>query len=714
MLKSPFVFFDSLLNKSQSKELDYLDIVQLIREGSHEVKLYVENLSNGEVQIYGEKQSSREELECTLSSLKEAILSLKPVQYKEAKEKVSVIKRNLPAFVSAVKCATRRTEDIESFTGLMTLDIDFEFGESTYDELQNLKKKLFDSEEHILFTFLSPVKGIKLVINIGDDCKTIGQYTQMFNSVVRYYKQKHGIKIDESGKDAVRACFLSYDPEILFRYETTPFENYLISEDEDFEPNIPSYDIEQRGGIIKSSSMQLSRHGIDPIENLANKIYALKELDEKGEIDSKHSELLTIQLKAISLIKSNGYDEKYVYDSLYRAWKSLYENDAVKRDSFRKAWETGLGIVKPISPQKKYFEGIPFSIDRYKKAVEKRPFELLLSLKINGKMREVLTRENYISLVALPGYGKSSIVESICSKVIKPDCIGIHFKVDSNVKKILLIDTENRDADIARMLDKISIRTNMSVESIIDSGLLTIVSTNQYKIDYNIVDFEIMDFLKHVFSTNHYDLVIIDDVSSIVSHASEGVNSLQDSEKASNEFNSFATKHSCGFFLTIHANSHNALGKSRGHLGSCLERNGMGVLHLYAQDDYFSIVGTSLSAKIRRGGLSDLKKNPLHFLYDEALGFMRELKEDEADGIITINGRAKRNKAIQEDIKNFILNKLASHEEPMKQDVIDIILIKYPDISENIIDKQIEFVLKKCDSIEKIKTGKNVKYRKKI
>ena len=102
----------------------------------------------------------------------------------------------------------RGLQNIRNYNGLMTIDID---GLENIEEIRNKIKD--DKYIHILFTSPSGA-GLKLVF--FTDNKTVGSHTAYFLSIQDYFKEKYDIEIDKSGKDPARACFLCYDPDVIF------------------------------------------------------------------------------------------------------------------------------------------------------------------------------------------------------------------------------------------------------------------------------------------------------------------------------------------------------------------------------------------------------------------------------------------------------------------------------------------------------------------
>lgn len=99
----------------------------------------------------------------------------------------------------------RNDKELIKHSYLLTLDFDH------LENIEELKKLLlnddyFDTE--LLFTSPSG-KGLKWIIRI-DISET--SHAEYFKAVANYLNITYNIKVDQSGKDVSRACFLSYDP----------------------------------------------------------------------------------------------------------------------------------------------------------------------------------------------------------------------------------------------------------------------------------------------------------------------------------------------------------------------------------------------------------------------------------------------------------------------------------------------------------------------
>lgn len=654
--------YDSMFNATQNQTVDLFEVINGIYEGNYNGIQY--------------------------SSMFDAIRSLNVDEYNKINQKVNELKLKLPMFVSAVNCTTRRTEEITSFTGLMTLDIDYGFRELSYEQLHEQKKYLFDNEEHVVCAFLSPVKGIKLIIYLGNDVNNVDEYGNLFDSIAQYYLNKHNVTIDKSGRDAVRGCYFSYDPEIQIRFQPVAYMQSVV--DLVYETQIEENSIStDNNNDKKSESTNYCTDANAAINDFYHEIINLKIRDEQKLIISKHQEMLRIQMQAISYMRKNNLDETFVYETLNEAWKSLYPTDRLKRESFAKAWVGGTMLhdknIESVGKIGCNYSDVAFTFERYQKAKSQSSNQELLALKIDGNIYPFLKRTRYSCIVALPGCGKSSIVESICSKVINPESMGLHFELGESVKKVLVIDTENVDSEISLTIERISKRTNISIEDIISNHKLTFISTKEMEIR-NDAKFNIYEYLEYVFINEHYDIIVIDDVSEVVNDSDEGVNSIVASKRASQFFTRFATKHNCGFFFTIHSNSQQSMGKGRGHLGSELERFAMSVLHLIPNQDGFSIVGSSMSAKMKSGGLNDLKRNPLHYLYDNDCGYMREMNDHEANEYGITRNRIAQNKKLLMEMQQYVEDNINKIGKIPRKDIYSHIENLHPGLTDDKFD----------------------------
>ena len=142
---------------------------------------------------------------------------VKGTRYKQQTEELREIKNTKAAsqfkqsnfdYVTASGEFTKRGEKgLVRHSGLLTLDFDH------VDNLPLLKKTLHsDPKIETTLIFVSPsVNGLKWIVPI--DIQQIS-HELWFTAVSTYLKREYDLKVDPSGKDIARACFLPYDPEV--------------------------------------------------------------------------------------------------------------------------------------------------------------------------------------------------------------------------------------------------------------------------------------------------------------------------------------------------------------------------------------------------------------------------------------------------------------------------------------------------------------------
>ena len=141
------------------------------------------------------------------------------IQYyisKGNKSEANDLKRGLPAFtISATYKNKRKIENIESYSGLLHLDYD------KLDDVQVVKSKLI-SNPFTYAAFISPSgNGLKVLVKSNSSLST---HTFAFNSLKQYYDGVVGITSDNSVKDILRFCFVSYDPDLYLNEDAEVFE----------------------------------------------------------------------------------------------------------------------------------------------------------------------------------------------------------------------------------------------------------------------------------------------------------------------------------------------------------------------------------------------------------------------------------------------------------------------------------------------------------
>ncbi len=141
---------------------------------------------------------------------KEYILKLRSANNESIKK---VQKSYLDYFTfSGTFSPSRKVENLKKHSGLLVLDFD------KVEHLAELAQKLY-ADVYTHLGFISPSgNGIKIVVKINPK-----QHLESFISLSSYYKEFYGLEVDASGKDVCRPCYVSHDPDAVFKADSKLF-----------------------------------------------------------------------------------------------------------------------------------------------------------------------------------------------------------------------------------------------------------------------------------------------------------------------------------------------------------------------------------------------------------------------------------------------------------------------------------------------------------
>jgi VirE N-terminal domain len=124
---------------------------------------------------------------------------------KKAKAAIEGPKKKLPAF--CISGTAEHRKKMREHSGLLQIDCD-----GLNNTLETIREKV-KGDPYVAFGFISPSgDGLKL------GCRIDGtRHAESFGAARAYFRQRYGLEIDESVKDPLRLCFVSYDPETWTR-----------------------------------------------------------------------------------------------------------------------------------------------------------------------------------------------------------------------------------------------------------------------------------------------------------------------------------------------------------------------------------------------------------------------------------------------------------------------------------------------------------------
>jgi phage/plasmid-associated DNA primase len=134
------------------------------------------------------------------------------------KDKYNAIKSKLPCVTAWGIFTQRKASGLAEKSGVFVIDVDgHDQAESrTWDDWQELSAKLYDTDK-VAACFVSPSgDGLKIFVRVIDAATPLG----IVREVGTWMVEKYGLKIDTSGTDPSRLCFLSHDENAWYRMES--------------------------------------------------------------------------------------------------------------------------------------------------------------------------------------------------------------------------------------------------------------------------------------------------------------------------------------------------------------------------------------------------------------------------------------------------------------------------------------------------------------
>ena len=115
------------------------------------------------------------------------------------------VKKNLPIVMFSGTFTGRKDELLKDHSGYIVLD---------FDNLDNVEqaKQSIGSDKYVYSCWVSPSgNGLKALVRVTNP----ERHRDHFRSLTSYFEKQYGIEVDPSGINESRACFESYDPDII-------------------------------------------------------------------------------------------------------------------------------------------------------------------------------------------------------------------------------------------------------------------------------------------------------------------------------------------------------------------------------------------------------------------------------------------------------------------------------------------------------------------
>lgn len=134
----------------------------------------------------------------------EYLRKLNKAEYDAEKKKLAAV-----TWSGVFEEGTRSIETLKKYSSFICLDVD----NLTMESINTIKGQL-NSDPYVIFCFTSPSgKGIKIIVCVNTKAEN---HRAAFLHLQHYFETTYFIKIDKSGKDVSRLCYMSYDPEAVW------------------------------------------------------------------------------------------------------------------------------------------------------------------------------------------------------------------------------------------------------------------------------------------------------------------------------------------------------------------------------------------------------------------------------------------------------------------------------------------------------------------
>jgi len=138
-------------------------------------------------------------------------------------------KLKLPAVLFSGEFSSRSDSDIQEHSTFIVLDFDHVEVEAT--------KKALATDDYIHSCWMSPSgTGVKALVQVTSP----ERHRDHFRALIRYFDERYGLELDESGINESRACFESYDPDLIIKTKFRTFGKFVTEEAMTAEPEGPS------------------------------------------------------------------------------------------------------------------------------------------------------------------------------------------------------------------------------------------------------------------------------------------------------------------------------------------------------------------------------------------------------------------------------------------------------------------------------------------
>ena len=168
------------------------------------------------------------------------------------------IKSGLPAIMWSGTFSERNCKGFESHSGLVAVDIDHLNG---IEEARLVSAKLSQSK-HVVASFVSPSgRGVKAIY----DCRGYGleNHKVAFRKACADASALTGLQTDPLNSDVCHLCFISYDPDLVMKWDTEPLPEPSDEENKEICKEMASDELtRQRSEVPRKTATESTLYGL--------------------------------------------------------------------------------------------------------------------------------------------------------------------------------------------------------------------------------------------------------------------------------------------------------------------------------------------------------------------------------------------------------------------------------------------------------------------
>jgi len=140
-------------------------------------------------------------------------------------------KKGLPVVCFSGEFSSRKDEALFEHSGFIVLDFD-------HVDVEKAKQSLA-TDDFIHSCWMSPSgHGVKALVQITNP----ERHRDHFRALVKYFEREHGLEVDQSGINESRACYESYDPDIIIKDDYKKFGAFTTERAEAQVPTNDAYE----------------------------------------------------------------------------------------------------------------------------------------------------------------------------------------------------------------------------------------------------------------------------------------------------------------------------------------------------------------------------------------------------------------------------------------------------------------------------------------